>query len=85
MSSLGLVDLNASTMVRFETHEAQPHLPYHVDFQVHVECLNNTIKCIFVDEGTATPVMSLTCWEGLGSLVLSKSMNMLTAFDGRSF
>ena len=29
--------------------------------------------------------MSLSCWKGLGSLELSKSATMLTAFDGRSF
>jgi hypothetical protein len=29
--------------------------------------------------------MSLVCWKALGSLALSKSSNMLTAFDGHSF
>ena len=29
--------------------------------------------------------MSLSCWKGLGSLVLSKSGTMLTPFDERSF
>ena len=30
-------------------------------------------------------MISLSCWKGLGSPELSKSMTMLTAFDGRSF
>ena len=52
---------------------------------IHVECLNNTIMCTVIDEGTATFVMYLDCWKGLGSPTLSKSTNMLTAFDGRLF
>ena len=41
--------------------------------------------CTVIDEGTATFVMSLSCWKGLGSPTLSQSANMLTTFDGRSF
>ena len=52
---------------------------------IHVECLNMTVKHTMIDEGTATSVMSLSCWKGLGSPELSQSANMLTAFDGRSF
>ena len=52
---------------------------------IHVECLNMTVKQTVIDEGTATYVMSLSCWKGLGSLELSKSATMLIVFDGRSF
>ena len=52
---------------------------------IHVEFLNKTVKCTVIDEGTATSVMSLACWKGLGSPELSKSTTMLTTFDGRSF
>jgi hypothetical protein len=38
-----------------------------------------------VYEGVATCVMSLVCWKALDSPTLSKSLNMLTAFDGHSF
>ena len=62
-----MVDSHPSTMIRFETHEVQPHLHYHVAFLVHVECLNNMIKCTVVDEGTAASVISLDCWKGLFS------------------
>ena len=44
LTALDMVDSNPSTTVRFETHEVQPHLYYHVAFLVHVECMNNTIK-----------------------------------------
>ena len=38
-----------------------------------------------IDEGVAASLMSLSCWKGLDSPTLSKSRNMLTDFDGRSF
>ena len=41
-----------------------------------------TVKHTVIDEGI---VMSLSCLKGLGSLELSQSATMLTAFDGRSF
>ena len=44
-----------------------------------------TVKHTMIDEGAIASVMSLSCWKGLGSPELSKSVTMLTAFDGRSF
>ena len=44
-----------------------------------------TIKCTMIDEGVAASMMSLSCWKGLGSVELSQSTNMLTAFDGILF
>ena len=38
-----------------------------------------------IDEGVAASMMSLSCWNGLGSPALSKLGNMLTMLDGRSF
>ena len=52
---------------------------------IHVECLNMTIKRTVIDEGAAASVMSLSCWKGLCSPELFKSVTMLTTFDGRSF
>ena len=85
MSSLGVSDDNSSTMIKFETMGVQPHFPYYMFLLIHVECLNNTIKCTVIDEGVAASVMSLYCWKGLGSLMFSQSANMLMDFDGRSF
>ena len=80
-----IVISHPSIVIKFKTHEVQPHLHYHVSFIVHVECMNNMIKCIVIDEGTVASVMSLTGWKGLGSPPLSKFGTMLTAFVGRSF
>ena len=85
LTAIGIVDSHPSALIKFEIHEVQPHLPYHVAFLVNVECMNNTIKHPVVDEGVAASVMCLTCWKGLGSPTLSNSMNMLTSFDGTSF
>jgi hypothetical protein len=63
----------------------KPRLPYHVAFQIHVEYSKYIIKRSVVDEGVATYMMSLVCWKSLGSPTLSKSLNMLTTFDGHSF
>ena len=43
------------------------------------------MKRTVIDEGAAAYVMSLSCWKGLGSPELSKSVTKLTSFDGRSF
>ena len=85
LTALGVVDHNLSTVVRYETHEVQPCLPYNVDLLVYVEWMNKRIKHTLVDEGVVTSVMSLACWKGLGSPTLSKYMTMFTTFEGNSF
>ena len=55
--ALGVSDDNSSTMIKFETMGVQPYLPYYVSLLIHVECLNKTIKCTVIDEGTATSIM----------------------------
>ena len=72
-------------MIRFETHELQPRLPYHVALLVHVECMKNTIKCTVIDEYVPASMVSLACWKGLGFPMLSRSGIMLTHFDGIYF
>ena len=84
-SALGVADGISPSVIKFETHRFHPFLNYYVSLLVHVECLNNTIKCSVIDEVVAASVMSLACWKGLGSPPLSKSGTMLTAFDIISF
>jgi hypothetical protein len=82
---LGALDSCGSKVIKFDVMDVKPRLPYHVAFQIHVVYMNVTIKCIVIDEGASTSVMSLACWKSIGSLPLSQSMIMLTAFDGCSF
>ena len=83
--SLGVVDSNPSTVIKFKTHEVQPLFPYYVPLLVHVDCMNNNIKNTVIDEGVAASMMSLAYLKGLGSPTLSKLGTMLMSFDGRSF
>ena len=85
LSTLVVKDDNSSSIIKFEAMGIQPRLPYYVSLLIHVEFLNNTVKCTVIDEGVAAFVMSLSCCKGLGSLELSQSATMLTAFDGISF
>ena len=85
LSALGVNDDNSSSVIKFETTGLQPHFPYCVSLLIHVEFLNMTVKHTVIDQGVVASVMSLSCWKGLGSPELSKSMTMLTAFDGSSF
>ena len=72
LSALGVGDDISPSVIKFETNGFQPLLPYYVSLLVHVVCLNNTIKCIVIDEGVVASMMSLACWKGLGSPTLSK-------------
>ena len=85
LSSLGVNDDNSSSVIKFETTGLHPCLHSYVSLLIHAECLNMIVKRTMTDKGTATFVMSLSCWKGLGSHELSKSVTMLTVFDGRSF
>jgi hypothetical protein len=85
LSALGALETSGSKVINFNITDVNPSLPYHVAFQIHIEYSKYTIKQAVIDEGDATCMMSLVYWKALGSLTLSNSLNMLTAFDGHSF
>jgi hypothetical protein len=85
LSALGFLGPCGSKVIKLYVMDVKPRFPYHVAFQIHVDYSKYTIKCIVIDEGVATCVMSLTCWKAIGSPTLSQSSTMLTIFDGRSF
>ena len=85
LSTLGALEPSGSKLTKFDVTDVKPHFPYHVAFQIHVDYSKYTIKHAVVDEGYATRVIFLVCWKSLGSPTLSKSLNMLTSFDGHSF
>jgi hypothetical protein len=82
LSALGALDSSGLKVIKFDVADVKPCLPYHVAFQIHVECMDIIVKCTIMDEGASTYVMSLSCWKSLGSPQLSQSMTMLTTFDG---
>ena len=85
LSDLGVNDDNSSSIIKFETMGIYPCLPYYMSLFIHVECLNMIVKRTVIDEGVVASMMSLSCWKGLGSPEVSKSMTMLNTFDGRYF
>ena len=85
LSALGFGDDSSPSVIKFETHGIQPHFSYYLSLLIHIYFLNNTIMCTVIYEGTATSMMSLSCWKGLGSPTLSQCANMLMTFYGRSF
>ena len=80
LAYLGVANVDGPSVVSFETHDFQLCFPYHVAFQLHLDCLKTTIKCIIFYEGVVTFVVPLACWKGLGSPTFFKYMNMMTTF-----
>jgi hypothetical protein len=85
LSVLGSLDLCGSKVIKFHVTYVNPHLTYHVAFQIHVEYTKITTKHTIIDEGVVTYVMPLTCWKSIGSPTMSQSMTMLNAFDKNLF
>jgi hypothetical protein len=44
LSALGALEPSGSKVIKFDVTEVKPRLPYHVDFQIHVEYSKYTIK-----------------------------------------
>jgi hypothetical protein len=61
LSTLRDLEPSGSKFIKFDVTDVKPCLPYHVDFQIHMEYSKYSIKLAVVDEGTATCVMSLIC------------------------
>jgi hypothetical protein len=85
LSSLVALEPSGLKVIKFDVTEVNPRLPCHVAFQIHMEYSKYTIKRVVVDEGATTCMMSLVYSKAINSPILSKSLNMLNAFDGHSF
>jgi hypothetical protein len=59
LSALGSLDPSGSKFIKFDVTDVKPHLPYHVEFQIHMDYSKYTIKRVILDEGTTACVMSL--------------------------
>jgi hypothetical protein len=78
LSTIGAIDSSILQVIKFDTMDVKPHLPYHVSFQINVMYSMKTIRRIVVDEGASTCVMSLSCWKSIGSPELLSSPTFLT-------
>ena len=82
---IGVIDPNDSNLVVFNHTSYVPQLPVELTFSIQVNVLNHLVHCTIIDEGASTCIMSLNCWNSLGSPHLSQSSMMLKAFDGHTY
>jgi hypothetical protein len=44
LSALGALEPSGSKVIKFDVMDMKPRLPYHVDFQIHMDYSKYTIK-----------------------------------------
>jgi len=78
-------DSSSLLTMNFDAIDVKLHLPYHVAFHIDIVYAKNIIRRTVVYEGASTCITSFSCWKVISSLELPPSLNLLTAFDERSF
>jgi hypothetical protein len=53
---IGATDSSSLQVIKFDTMDVKPHLPYHVAFQINVMYSKHIIGRTVVDEGASTCV-----------------------------
>jgi len=61
LSVIGAIESSSLQVIKFNTVDVKPHLPYHVAFEINVIYSKYVIIRIVVDEGSSSCVMSLSC------------------------
>ena len=84
ISVIGVVDPNNSLVLTFDMLNVKKRLPHHMTFQIESTYWKANIFQIVIDEGASTCIMSLSCWNAIGSPFVVPSPTLLTAFDGHS-
>jgi hypothetical protein len=79
------VDPSDTSLISFDSNNCEPHLPPSVTFMLTIGCLGKNICRTVLDEGAATCIMSLSCWQALGPPTLVSSPVVLKAFNGHIF
>jgi hypothetical protein len=85
LSTIGVVDPEASNMIMFNLDYFKLRLSHHLTFQIQAMVCGKNIHHTVLDEGASTCVMSLSCWRAIGSPKLHQSPTTLKAFDGCGF
>jgi hypothetical protein len=85
LKSIGGIEPTNTNLIIFDLEDHIPRLPPQLAFQIQVIFFDKKICRIVIDEGTLTCVMFVTCWKAIGSPPLTKSHNMLKAFNGSGF
>ena len=82
---IGGVDPYDTSLIFYDSDNCEPRLPPSVTFMLTIGCLDKNIYQTILDEGVATCIMSLSCWQVLSSPTLISSPTTLKAFDGHIF
>jgi hypothetical protein len=85
LKSIGGIDPTDTNLIIFDLEDHIPRLPPQLAFQIQVIVSDKNICRIVIDEGASTCVMSIAYWKSIVSLPLTKSHNMLKAFNGSGF
>ena len=79
------MDPENSNIITFKLDDFKTRLSHQLAFQNATKIVGNIVRRTILDEGTSTPVMSLSCWRTIGSPEINHSPTTLKAFDGHDF
>jgi len=85
LNAIGGIDPIDTNLIIFDLEDHIPRLPPQLAFQIQVVVSNKNICRTVSDEGASTCVMFVSYWKAIGSHPLTKSHNMLKAFNGFGF
>lgn len=67
MSTIGSIDPVDSSLITFDLENHVPRLPHQIAFVIQVIIKGKMIHWTIIDEGGSTCIMSITCWNAIGS------------------
>ena len=67
LSAIGGIDLIDSNLIVFNHRGYVPQLPVELAFSIQVNVPNHLFHRTIIDEGESMCIMSLNCWNSLGS------------------
>jgi hypothetical protein len=85
LKAIGGIDHKDTNLIIFGLEDHIPRLPLQLAFQIQVIVENKNICRTIIDERASTCVMSVTCWNAIGSPTLIESQNTLKYFNGTWF
>jgi hypothetical protein len=85
LKAIGGIDPTDTNIIIFDLKDHVPRLPPQLAFQIQVVVEKKNIYRTVINEGASTCVMSVTCWKSIGSPTLTKSHNIVKAFNGTNF
>jgi hypothetical protein len=85
LKAIGGIDPTDTNLIIFYLEDHIPRLPPQLAFQIQVVVSDKNICRTVIDEGASMCVMFVSCWKAIDSPPLTKTHNMLKAFNGSGF